>query len=132
YSFVTLGALQALLYYVQESRIKHHADTRLLELLPPLETMESSIFKLVTIGFVLLSVTVLSGVFFSQQLFGSPFEFNHHNVLAVAGWIAIAVVLSSRVLFKLRGSQSMRWVLGGFVCIQLSYFGTKLIFEILG
>ena len=50
---------------------------------PPLLTLERFLFRLIAVGFVLLTLTLVSGIFFSEQLFGKPLAFTHKNVFSV-------------------------------------------------
>jgi len=117
YSLLTIAAIQALL------------SARMLMAMPPLQTMEQLLFQLVGIGFLLLTITLLSGAIFSQQIFGQAFEFKHHTILASLGWLVFAVLLIKRFKSGLRGSQAVVWTIVGFVLIQLGYFGTKIVSE---
>ena len=97
---------------------------------PALETMESLLFQLILAGFVLLTVTVLSGTVFSEQVFGQPFVLSHHVVLSVLAWLTFAVLLAGRRLFGWRGRSAIRWTLTGFVLLALAYFGTRFVLEV--
>jgi ABC-type transport system involved in cytochrome c biogenesis permease subunit len=39
--------------------------------------LERILFRLIAVGFVLLTLTALSGVLFSEQVFGRPVRFDH-------------------------------------------------------
>ncbi|WP_189399799.1 cytochrome C assembly family protein [Arenicella chitinivorans] len=129
YAMLALAAVQALLYSYQERQIKHRASPRMLMALPPLQTMEVLLFRLAGMGFVLLTLTLASGAIFSQQIFGNPFIFKHHTILAMLGWLVFATLLYRRVRHGMRGSQAVLWTVGGFLLIQLGYFGTKIVSE---
>ena len=129
YALLAIASVQALLYVYQERQIKNRANPTMLKAMPPLQTMEVLLFRLVGAGFVLLTLTLLSGAFFSQQIFGYPFTFKHHTVLAIMGWLVFAILLYKRVRHGLRGSQAVAWTIGGFLLIQLGYFGTKIVSE---
>lgn len=131
YTFITMSAIQSLVYRFQESQLKKRAKAKLLAALPPLETMESLVFRLLLIGFVLLSITLISGSLFSQALFGVPVEFTHHTVFALLAWILSARVIYARARAGMSGGQAMPWIIAAFLCIQLGYFGSKIIWEIL-
>lgn len=131
YSLLAIAAIQALLYVFQERQIKRRATPAMLLALPPLQTMELLLFRLIWIGFALLTLTLLSGAVFSQEIFSKPFEFNHHTILAILGWVVFAILLIKRTLQGLRGSQAVYWTVGGFLLIQLGYFGTKIVSETL-
>jgi len=131
FAILTLATMQAILYIYQERQIKAKSSASLLIALPPLQTMESLLFRLLGIGTALLSLTLLSGALFSERIFGVPFSFNHHTILAILGWLVFFILLYKRAYHGLRGTQSVIWVIAGFSFILLGYFGTKMITEIL-
>jgi len=129
YCLLAIASIQALLYIYQERQIKHRANPAMLMALPPLQTMESLLFRLVGVGFFVLSLTLISGAIFSQEIFGHAFVFKHHTILAFLGWLVFAILLLKRVKQGLRGSQAVIWTISGFLLIQLGYFGTKIVSE---
>jgi ABC-type uncharacterized transport system permease subunit len=129
YCLLAIASIQALLYSYQERQIKNRANPAMLMALPPLQTMELLLFRLVGFGFVVLSLTVVSGAIFSQELFGYAFVFKHHTILALLGWLVFAILLFKRVKHGLRGSRAVIWTISGFLLIQLGYFGTKIVSE---
>ena len=129
YFLISIAAIQACIYVYQEKLIKKRTGPSALMALPPLQTMETLLFRLLGIGFLLLTLALLSGAVFSQQIFGQAFEFNHHTFLTFMGWCVFTILLFKRVKHGLRGSQAFIWTLAGFILIQLGYFGTKIINE---
>ncbi|MBT8115141.1 MAG: cytochrome c biogenesis protein CcsA [Arenicella sp.] len=129
YSLLTIAAIQALLFVYQERQIKKRTNPALLMALPPLQTMEKLLFRLIAAGFLLLTVTLLSGLIFSQQIYGQPFTFEHHTVLALMGWAVFALLLYRRFSSGLRGTQAAVWTVCGYLLILLGYFGTKIVSE---
>ena len=127
FAVLAIAAIQALLYAYQEKQIKLRTSPALLMALPPLQTMEQLLFRLVGVGFVLLSLTLLTGAAFSQEIFGHAFVFKHHTILALMGWVVFAILLFKRATSGVRGSQAVAWTIGGFLLIKLGYFGTKII-----
>mgnify|MGYP000061450866 CR=1 FL=1 len=81
--------------------------------------------------FVLLTLTLVSGILFSEQLFGKPVEFTHKNVFSVAGWLAFAILLFGRWRYGWRGRTALKWILGGTFLLALGYLGSKFVLEIL-
>lgn len=129
YSLLAIAAIQALLYVYQERQIKSRTNPAMLMALPPLQTMELLLFRLVGFGFAILTLTLVSGAIFSQEIFGHPFVFIHHTILPLVGWLVFAILLFKRVKHGLRGSQAVIWTISGFLLIQLGYFGTKIVSE---
>src|SRR5690606_14723734 len=98
YSLFTLAALHAMLMMVAERRLRRGRLPRIIANLPPLLTMETLLFRLIHIAFVLLTLTLLSGVFFSESLFGKILTFNHKIVFAFLSWLIFACLLFGRHL----------------------------------
>jgi ABC-type uncharacterized transport system permease subunit len=137
YSTLTIAAFHAVLMALQESRL--HARTvpaggswlgGALDQLPALLTMEKLLFRLIWIGFVLLSLTVLSGVVFSEQLFGRALRWDHKNVFALLSWLLFAALLAGRYLRGWRGKTALRFTLAGFATLALAYVGSRFVLEV--
>lgn len=131
YGLLTLAAVQGLLLLLQERELRRRQAGMLLRALPPLETMEQLLFQLIGVGFLLLTLTLVSGVLFSEELFGKPLRFTHHMVLSVLAWLVFAALLLGHWRLGWRGRPAARWALGGFVLLVLAYFGTKFVLEVI-
>ena len=119
-------ALHRQLAIVPNSRVAHW-----LEELPPLMTMESLLFNLLYVGFALLSLTVFSGLLFSQALFGKPFVFDHKTIFALISWFLFAGLLIARWRVGLRGRAAIRWVLSAYTALLLAYVGSRFVVEVI-
>jgi len=131
YALLSLAVVQALFIAWQERRLRSHPRGPLRANLPPLQTMERLMFRMVTAGFALLTLTLVSGAVFSEELFGRPFVFTHHVVLSVFAWIVFAVLLAGHWRFGWRGRSAARWTVSGFALLVLAYFGSKFVLEVL-
>ncbi|AJP47397.1 cytochrome C biogenesis protein [Rugosibacter aromaticivorans] len=131
YSLFTLAALHALLMAAAERGLHRGKISPLLASLPPLLTMETILFRLIHIAFVLLTLTLVSGVFFSEDLFGKALTFDHKTVFAIISWLIFAALLIGRHLRGWRGRVALRWTLAGFLALLLAYVGSRFVLEII-
>jgi ABC-type uncharacterized transport system permease subunit len=131
YSLLTIAALHATLMSVVERRLHHVHDSKLASNLPPLLTLESLLFRLLGLGFTLLTLTLLTGVMFSEEIFHKPAEFNHKTIFAVLSWVIYAILLGGRRLRGWRGKLAVRWTWLGFVMLLLAYVGSRFVLEVL-
>lgn len=131
YSLFTLAALHAMLMSVASHQLHNARLGRILSTLPPLLTMETLLFRLVSIAFVLLTLTLVSGVLFSEALFGTPFRVDHKSVFAFISWLLFGALLLGRRLWGWRGRMALRWTLAGFVALMLAYVGSRFVLEVL-
>ncbi|MGZ8320977.1 MAG: cytochrome C assembly family protein, partial [Telluria sp.] len=135
YSTLTIAAFHAVLMALQESRL--HARpakagwlTGALDQLPALLTMEKLLFRLIGIGFVLLTLTVLSGILFSEQLFGIALKWDHKSIFAMLSWLLFAALLAGRRWRGWRGKTALRFTLAGFATLVLAYVGSRFVLEV--
>lgn len=131
YSLFTLAALHALLMAAAEKRLHRGRLSGAMSRLPPLLTMEALLFRLIVIAFVLLTLTLASGILFSETLFGQPLRFDHKTIFAIASWVIFAALLAGRYLYGWRGRIALRWTLAGFAALILAYVGTRFVLEVL-
>jgi ABC-type uncharacterized transport system permease subunit len=130
YGLLCLAAIQSVMLLAHEYKLRHKHPDGLVRALPPMQTMEHVMFQMILLGFALLTATLISGVFFAEQVFGKPFKLTHHVVLAALGWAVFALLLLGRWRFGWRGRTAVRWTLGGFSLLVLGYFGTKFVLEV--
>jgi ABC-type uncharacterized transport system permease subunit len=144
YSLFTLAILHALLMALLERRLHGSAAARGAEALegagpltgplgalPPLLTLERLLFRMITAAFVLLTLTLASGIVFSESLFGRALRFDHKTLFAVLSWVTFALLLAGRYLYGWRGRVALRWTLTGFVMLLLAYIGSRFVLEVL-
>jgi ABC-type uncharacterized transport system permease subunit len=131
YALFVVAALQAVLLTGLEKRLRRGLATEEGGEMPPLLTLERFLFRIVGAGFVLLTLTLLSGAFFSESLFGKPMTFNHKNLFSLLGWLAFATLLFGRWRYGWRGRRALYWVFGGTALLVLGYLGSKFVGEIL-
>ncbi|MFM0165541.1 cytochrome c biogenesis protein CcsA [Paraburkholderia sediminicola] len=102
-----------------------------LDTLPPLLTLEKLLFRLIGAGFVLLTLTLVSGILFSEQLVDRALRLDHKTVFAILSWVMFGALLTARKVSGWRGRAALRWVLASFVALLLAYVGSRFVFEVL-
>ena len=131
YSLFTIAMLHAVLISQVENRLHHASLPRVLQSLPPLLTMETLLFRMIGIGFVLLTLTLASGMVFSEEIFGKAWQFNHKALFGFISWVVFAVLLWGHYFYGWRGRTAVRWTVSGFVFLLLAYLGSKFVLEVL-
>lgn len=126
YALLSLAALQAILLYVQDSHLRNKHPAGFVRALPPLETMEQLLFRMIAIGFIILCISLGTGLFYIEDLISQ-----HKTVLSLGAWIFFAILLFGRWKFGWRGRTAIRWTLTGFAFLLLAYFGSKFVLELI-
>jgi ABC-type uncharacterized transport system permease subunit len=127
FAFLTIGMALAIAQVVVDRRLRSRQPLGWLKILTPLESLESGCFQSILAGFVVLTLALVSGAFFVQDLFAQ--HLIHKVTLAIIAWIVFGVLLLGRLRFGWRGRKALRWTFAGYVLLALSYFGSKLILE---
>ncbi|QZA80997.1 cytochrome C assembly family protein [Deefgea piscis] len=109
-----------------------HSNNRkiLVRTLPPLLTLEQLLFSCVTLGFILLSAALITGVYFSAQNSGLLLTLSHKTIFAFMSWAIFGALLVGRVLYGWRGRFAANWALAGFILLFLGYIGTRIVLEV--
>ena len=129
YSLFSMAAVQAGLLAIQDRHLRNRHPGGFIRALPPLQTMESLLFEMITIGFILLSIGLLSGFMFLENMFAQHLA--HKTILSMVSWLVFGILLWGRFRFGWRGRTAIRWTLSGFVVLMLAYFGSKVVIELI-
>ena len=120
----------ALAYLIQESLLRKKQLGGLFQRLPPLDVLDSLGFQLVTIGFPLLTVGIITGAVVAARLGEHP-SFNVSRLTAMLAWLFFAGVLFLRVLAGWRGRRAAIGTMLGFACAVVVLVGYVLRAEAL-
>lgn len=131
YSLLTFAALHACLMRMAERALHEKNSWLALPGFPPLMVLDALLFKVLRIGFALLTVTLLSGMLFSEEIFGKPLQFNHKTIFSIASWLIYGWLLFGRYQYGWRGKTATRWTLTGFVLLLLAYVGSKFVMQVI-
>ncbi len=109
--------------------LRRHSFNKLVQTLPALDTLEALLFHLIRFGFVVLTLALATGLVYVDDLFGQHLA--HKTILSIFAWLVFALLLWGRWKRGWRGRVAVRMTLAGIALLLLSYFGSKLVLEIL-
>ena len=127
FAFLTIGAILAVGQVLVERRLRSRRPLGWMKILTPIESVESGCFHSIRAGFMVLTLALVTGAFFIENLFAQHLV--HKVVLAIIAWVVFGILLLGRWRFGWRGRKALHWTLAGYVLLGLSYFGSKLILE---
>jgi ABC-type uncharacterized transport system permease subunit len=127
FAFLTIGAVLAVAQVFVDRRLRSRRPLGWLKILTPVESVESGCFQSIWAGFALLTLALVTGAFFIENLFAQHLV--HKVVLAIVAWIVFGILLLGRWRMGWRGRKAMHWTLSGYALLGLSYFGSKIVLE---
>ena len=128
YSLLLLAAVQALLLAIQERHLHNRKPGGFVRALPPMQTMETLLFEMIAAGYFLLSLALISGFVFLEDMLAQ--HVLHKTILSLISWVVFGVLLWGRFKFGWRGRTAIHWTLSGFGLLMLAYFGSKFVLEL--
>jgi ABC-type uncharacterized transport system permease subunit len=127
YSLLSIAAVHAVLLAIQDKHLRNKRPGGFIRALPPLQTMESLLFQMIALGLFLLSLSLISGAIYIDDMFSQHIV--HKTILSIIAWVVFATLLWGRWRFGWRGAVAIRWTLSGFFVLLLAYIGTKGVLE---
>lgn len=131
FAYACLGI--AFLYALQLSyinlRLKEKNASMLHSSLPPLLAVENILFKLLLVGTVLLTLSLISGFVFLDNMFAK--EQAHKTVLSLMAWVVYSTILIGHSVLGWRGKPVIWSTTIGGVLLTLAYFGSRFVREVL-
>lgn len=139
YGLMTVAAIHALFMALLDRRLHRPLEApaersivgRVLDSQPPLLMQERLLFRVIWIGFVVLTLAVGSGSITSLMLTGQVLPFDHKTVFTLLSWLTFGVLLLGRHIRGWRGQVALRWTLTGFAFLLLAYTGTRFVLEVI-
>ena len=132
YSLLTVGAIFSIFILLfQNNLTKKYQNEENFSGNFSLLSMEDILFKIYWFGFILLSITLFSGILFTNEIFGTSIVWNHKTIFSLMAWITYGAMLLGRMKYGWRGKKAVVISLIAFMFLLLSYFGTKFVLEIL-
>jgi ABC-type uncharacterized transport system permease subunit len=129
YGLFVIALVHATLMAVAERQL-HGKVSVVISNLPPLLTLEKLLFRVIGAAFVFLTLTLLTGIAFSETLFGRPLRADHKIVFALLSWLTFGALLAGRLRYGWRGRTALRWTLTGFLMLLLAYVGSRFVLEV--
>lgn len=129
FGVLSIAAAMAILLAIQERALRHRQLGPWLSALPPLTLTESLLFRLIGAGFALLTLTLLTGILFVDNLFGQHLV--HKTVLSIIAWLVFGALLYGRWRHGWRGRSAVNLTLIGMSVLVLAFFGSKFVLEVI-
>jgi len=122
-----VAGLLALLLALQDYLLRRKLSGGFIEKFPPLESLERLLFQVNGFGFVLLSVLIVTSLYFYSHILLHSMALLQKTILAATAWVIFAILLFCRLVWGWRGRKAIYGTLIGVVLLFLAYFGSKIV-----
>ena len=130
YSVLFMAAIAAIMLRLQISELKRQTFHRVwVDKLPSLQSMEALLFDMITVGFGLLSISLLLGFIDTTNLLAQHLV--HKTVFSLLSWLVFGALLVGHWRFGWRGQRAANMTLYGVILLGLAFIGTKFVLELI-
>lgn len=115
-----------LMYLVQEHHVKSKHLGGLFERLPSLQTLDDTNYRLITWGFPLLTLAIITGALWAQSALGNYWNWDPRETVSLITWLIYAIILHARLIAGWRGRRAALLSILAFLIILAAFFGIKM------
>lgn len=128
-AYIALGfaALYACFLLIQDNRLRKGSGG--LNLSIPLKEIERTMMHFTRFGEALLTLSLATGLLFIRDIWAQ--HVSHKVVFSIIAWLIIGILLFRHHHGGFRGRQAAFWLLGGFICLALAYFGSAFVLQMI-
>ncbi|PRV98071.1 cytochrome C assembly family protein [Acinetobacter sp. AR_0276] len=125
-----MATIHAILIWFQNRELKKKQKKRFwVNLLPPIQAMESLLFDLIITGFILLTIALAFGFLTVDSFFAQHLA--HKTVFSIISWIIYGSLLIGHYKLGWRGQKAIRFTLIGFALLAIGFIGSKFVLEMI-
>ena len=95
--------------------------------MPVVEQLDSLSYRTITVGFLLLSVGLVSGAVWANEAWGSWWSWDPKETWALICWLVYAAYLHTRLIRGWQGRKPALVAAAGLVVIAVCYIGVNLL-----
>jgi len=129
FSVFSISAGQAVFIASMDYQLRHKLAHSWQKSFPPLQTLESSLFENIFLGFALLSLAMTSGFLFIENIFAQHLV--HKTFFSIFSWLIFGLLIFGRIKLGWRGMRAIKMTLIGYSLLFLAFLGSKFVLEIL-
>ena len=125
YGFLVLAGMQAFILRYQINSVKNIHNTSILNSFPSIEEMGNIMYRLIIVGFALLTLSLLSGI---PYISGSvDIDIEQKILFSMIAWMTFLYLMLKKYYYGIKDIAAANMAIGGLIFLLLAYLGTKLL-----
>jgi len=127
YSAFALSFFVGLVYLIKRAAGGDATPMRVMQALPSLDTLDFFNYRIIAVGFPLLTVGIFTGAAWAATAWGRPWAFDPKETWSAITWFVYGVFLHTRFLGGWKGTRSAVLALVGFAAVLFTYIGVNYL-----
>lgn len=129
YCVLVIATLYAIQFYFINRRLKQKDLSIVTSHLPPLMLVEKQLYHLVSMGSLLLTVALVSGFAFLENMLATGYV--HKTILSIISWGLFIAVAWGHKYRGWRGKGSVITTIIAAFILTMAYFGSRFVQEVI-
>nr|WP_086940945.1 cytochrome c biogenesis protein CcsA [Thaumasiovibrio occultus] len=129
YSTLMIACLYAIQLAYLDNKLRSKKQLAFNPNLPPLMVVEKQLFKIMLVGYALLTLTLATGLWFVGDMFAAGKA--HKAILSAVAWVVYSVLLWGHFQQGWRGRRVIWFSIVGAFLLTLAYFGSRFVKEVI-
>ena len=126
YASFALAFSLSIMYLIKSMEMPERKNV-FLRLIPRTEILDELSYQLVGIGFLMLTLGIITGSVWANFAWGSYWSWDPKETWSLITWIVYATFLHSRMIRGWKGKRLAILSIIGFLCVMFTYFGVNFL-----
>jgi cytochrome c-type biogenesis protein CcsB len=113
--------------YLLKKRENPQSSNIFIRIIPESSILEDMSYQMVVIGFLLLTLGIITGSVWAHSAWGSYWSWDPKETWSLITWLVYAALLHSRMVRGWRGNKLALLSIIGFSCVLFTYFGVNYL-----
>ncbi|UKL14188.1 c-type cytochrome biogenesis protein CcsB [Dissulfurimicrobium hydrothermale] len=127
YAIFALAFCLAIMYLIQERQIKDRRLGAIFRRLPSLENLDIMIGRCLAVGFLLLTIGIITGSIWAENAWGSYWSWDPKETWSLITWLFYAALLHQRLTVGWRGRKAAIMTILAFAILVFTFLGVNLL-----
>ena len=127
YGFLALAFCGGLMYLLQERELKSKRFGFFYSRLPSLESLDQLNSHCLTIGFVFLTLGIITGSAWARQAWGTYWQWDPKETWSLITWFLYAAQIHQRLTKGWRGKRAAVMAIVGFLAVLFTLWGVTFL-----
>ena len=125
YSAFAVSFVTSIVYLFKAKNIQ--APVKSTDVAPSLEAIDDIIYKTIAVGFLLLTVGIITGAVWANYAWGSYWSWDPKETWSLITWFIYAAFLHARLTRDWRGRRAALISIAGFACVIFTFLGVNYL-----
>ena len=127
YGFLSLAFCGGLMYLLQERELKSKHFGYFFNRLPSLDALDQLNSHCLTVGFVFLTIGIITGSIWARQAWGTYWQWDPKETWSLVTWFIYLIQIHQRFTVGWRGKRAAVMAIWGFAAVVFTLWGVTFL-----